>query len=111
MALTWNATTVPVENREHDMFQSAIWNSIAIGIGDLTEKNLPEAIVRTRLVETMSGAYRYDSEARPVYLWRELHRFVGLYTNVGYESKTKWLGRHYKRWVEMHAKHEEVDDQ
>lgn len=100
MPLTWNATTVPEANRAHDLFQSAIWNSIAIGIGNLTELTLQEAMVRTRLLETWNGPYAHDSEGKPIYLWEVLPLFVGLKTNVSYESKTKWLGYRHKLWME-----------
>lgn len=100
MPLTWNATTVPAANRRDKMFQSAIWNSIAIGIGDLSEKTYAEAVVRTRLVESYHGAYLHEADGTPIYLWPKLHLFVGLKTNVSYESKTKWLGHRYKLWMD-----------
>lgn len=95
MALTWDARHVPEAERNHPLFQSAIWNSMAIGIGNLDQQTLPEAVVRTQIKEGLSGAWQYDNEGNPIYLWKELWRFVGLRTNVGYESKAKWLRWHY----------------
>lgn len=95
MALTWDAKQVPEADRNDPSFQSAIWNSMAIGIGDLNEKTLPEAIVRTRIYEGLNGAWNFTNKGTPVYLWAELHRFVGLKTNVSYEPRTKWLKWRY----------------
>lgn len=95
MALTWDARNVPEAERNHLLFQSAIWNSMAIGIGYLNERTLPEAVVRTRIYEGLNGAWQYDNEGNPIYLWAELHRFVGLKTNVSYEPKAKWLKWRY----------------
>jgi hypothetical protein len=95
MALTWDARNVPEAERNHPLFQSAIWNSMAIGIGVLDELSLPEAVVRTQIKEGLNGAWQYDNEGNPIYLWKELWRFVGLRTNVSYEPKAKWLRWHY----------------
>lgn len=95
MALTWDAKQVPEADRNDPLFRQAIWNLMAISIGSLTEKTLPEAIVRTRIYEGLHGASYYTAKGTPIYLWSELHRFVGLKTNVSYEPRTKWLKWRY----------------
>lgn len=91
---------------------SAIWATMAIGIGHLTEKTIDEAIARCRILEAVNGAWMHrgvegkdgETEIEDVYLWPLLRDFVGLKTNVGYESKTKWLNRIYAEAVRQ-AKH------
>lgn len=96
MPLTWNAQVIPEADRKDPLFQQAIWNLMVIRIGSLTEKTLAEAIVRTRIHEGLNGPWYYTANGTPVYLWSELHRFVGLKTNVTYEPRSKWLKWHYE---------------
>jgi hypothetical protein len=91
MALTWDAKRVPEADRNDPLFQKAIWNLMAIKVGSLTEKTLPEAIARTRIYEGLNGPQYYTAKNTPVYLWPELHRFVGLKTNVSRMTRTQWL--------------------
>lgn len=100
MPLTWNAQVIPEADRKDPLFEKAIWNLMAIRIGSLTEKTLAEAVVRTRIYEGLNGAWCYTAKGTPVYLWSELHRFVGLKTNVSYEARSKWLKHHYEMAVE-----------
>lgn len=82
---------------------SAIWATMVIGIGHLTEKTIDEAVARCRMVEDLDGAFMRrgvegkdgGTEIEDVFLWECLRDFVGLRTNVSYVSKTKWLGHHY----------------
>lgn len=94
MSLHWNAEKVPAKIREQYAkdLERAIWNSMVIGIPAITEKNLAEAIHRTRLWEEINGATRYSADGRTeIYLWKSLHLFVGLKTNAVRRTRTQFL--------------------
>lgn len=86
-------------------FNAAIWNMMAIGLGSLTDKNIAEAMARTKMREEMGGACMSKGEADgrggvkivDVYLWPRLPLFIGLSTNVSTESRTAWLARMFKK--------------
>jgi len=77
---------------------SIIFATMAVGIGDLTEKNAPEFYARLHLYERMVGAFlvkmddgkRVDVPFTP----EDVRAHIGLRTNVGpVETRSKWLKR------------------
>jgi hypothetical protein len=86
MPLTWNAEKVPADVREREgaLMEAAIWNSMAIGVPELTPRTIEKAIERTRAIEEKGGAYVWGGEdaLTPLYLWQSLPQFMGLRTNA-----------------------------
>ena len=93
MPLNWNAEKVPQQIREENwqLMEKAIWNSMVIGVPELTEKTIEEAVLRTKLFETQKGAYLYTHEDKPYWLWEHLPLFIGLWTNVSKKSRAKFM--------------------
>lgn len=96
MSLNWDATTIPesVRTEYRGALQTAVFNSMIIGIGELSPKTLAEAMVRTKIIEGLDGPL-LDSDKGPRYLHELLPKFVGLKTNVSFESRSAWLRRIY----------------
>jgi len=93
MPLNWNAKQVPQEVREANapLLEKAIWNSLVIGIPELNQKTIEEAVLRTKLFETQKGAYLYTNEGEPDWLWERLPLFLGLWTNVSKKTRAKFM--------------------
>ena len=86
---TGDAVMNPVTN-------AIIWATIAVGIGEITEKNAREFYTRLHAWELSLGAYLTmadDDGKRRDYLItpEDIRAHIGLRTNVfPYESATKW---------------------
>ena len=63
------------------------WGSMAIGIGDITEKNYRDVYLRHRFLNNCQASTRSHVSLEDV------KRNIGLHTNVAYEPKGKWLNR------------------
>jgi len=96
MALNWNAEKVPAEVREANplLLERAIWNSMVVGVPELTAQTLGLAIQRTRELEEKLGPMCWESDGdyglKPLYLHQRLHLFVGLSTNASKFSAAAW---------------------
>jgi len=78
--------------------QAIIFATMAVGIGDLSEANLPEFYARISLYEQVGGAFlREFTDDGPVdrpLTYDDLRARVGLKTNVfPVETRAKWLKR------------------
>lgn len=102
MSLDWNATKVAGINwedtEEADTVARFAFILMAIGIGSVTEKNLPEVIVRNKIREALFGMmYYYIDETtgtrKSAYTDDFIRRMVGYSTNVTTEPRGKWLKR------------------
>ena len=62
------------------------WTSMAIGIGEITEKNYLQVYFRHAFL------YRISGTKCPITL-QDVKNNIGLKTNVAYETKGKWKNR------------------
>jgi hypothetical protein len=87
------------EQRGWDITNGLIWLSITTGIGDYSEKNLPEILFRINVWEKLNGAFlTYDTG--PQFMTAEmLKRRVGLHTNAGNETRAAWKKRQVDGWL------------
>jgi hypothetical protein len=83
------ATTMnPVTN-------ALIWATLTVGIGKITDKNVDEFAARLRIMEKIDGYYLVqDGEGRGI-TDEEFIAHIGLYTNVGNETRAQWASRHF----------------
>ena len=111
MSLNWNVEKVSTEARELNTphLTNAIWNSMAIGVPNLTAATLLEATHRTRIWETSFGAWNYiegeDGQMVPDYLWKQLHLYVGLSTNATKMSTKQFFAKAWEHGVQHTARH------
>ncbi len=90
--------------------ESLIWTTMQVGLGSITEENIPEWLVRLDLVDRLFGTMmvRYDGDKRVnvPFTKEDLVAHIGLTTNVSKETRTKFLKRtmdHFVRESEHRA--------
>ena len=111
MALQWNLTEIPnylavcydhpTDNTMKPISNAMIWLCPCIDIGQWTEKNIDEVWTRIRMFERLFGPMLYPldggQDPTPYYLHHDQVRaHVGLWTNVAYVPRTRWLQRMYE---------------
>jgi hypothetical protein len=87
------------EQRGWDITNGLIWLSITTGIGDYSEKNLPEILFRINVWEKLNGAFLTYSEGPQFMTAEMLQRRVGLHTNAGNETRAAWKKRQVDGWL------------
>jgi hypothetical protein len=94
MSLNWNMTKVDDLDALHAIdgewakSEALIWCSMAIGLGGIDEGNWAEFYARIVYVDRLIGYTDRTLTAEDV------HRRIGLYTNVSDETKLQFI----KRW-------------
>lgn len=90
MSLTWDITGCANHEELWEGDQAGITNAMIFatmgaGIGRITETNWPEFYARIR-----AGGYFGDEDD---FTPETVHRYVGLHTNVGNETRAAWMRR------------------
>ena len=69
---------------------------------EITEKNVPEWMLRLQILEGFGLAPLYDfqSKGHRIFTWEELHRNIGLKTNVGQETRAQFIKRQVKHQMQ-----------
>lgn len=104
MALHWNIEKVKDhealcyrENEEGYYLaaktEALIWLCGSIGFTEITEKNYVEFATRMRIYQGLFGDVAGGIDLR------DIRAHIGLRTNWGDETKTKWLNRMYKNGI------------
>lgn len=101
MALHYDFTKVENVDELHKsddecgISHSLVWATVAVGIGNLDEKNLEEFYIRLKWLER-DGAFM-KSKVGPIYFTLEMLRNrLGMHTNAGYETRAAWVKRQSK---------------
>lgn len=80
--------------RLRNIVETMIWSTMAIGIGEITEKNVNEVARRMAIYEQIRGPMRRNAEGGVYYTREEIARLVGLSTNVfPKEPEAQWKRR------------------
>ena len=99
MALNWDITKCNnmealQSDTEWPVTNAVIWSTLAVEIGDLTEKTVNEFYARVKLWETVNGALTYTKDGADYFITLEdLRKRIGLSTNVSNLPRGKWLKR------------------
>jgi len=73
-----------------------IFATLAVGLGEITDKNVAEFAARFRIVEKIDGAYVTTGKGKPHYITdEEFIAHIGLRTNVGNETRASWSSRNF----------------
>ena len=92
----------------HPITDALIWQTMAVGMGQITEANVEEFYQRSRLYSNLFGdPIQFYNEKTEKYETRpftatEIHNHIGLSTNVSYEAPTKWRNRLWKYELERY---------
>ncbi len=104
MSLNWDLSKAEdweslKTDEEWPVTQTLIFRTMAVGIGEITEKTLPEFYARIAFLERLNGSFvkaQDDSGAwvdRPITV-DDIRRRIGLTTNVfPQETRAKWAKR------------------
>lgn len=87
-----------IENYEEvdpSLAKAMIFSTLAVGFGEITEKNKKRYFNRLNLLQKVNGPWfdRFVTQ-------QDVDRFVGLKTNVTNETKSQFLSRTFK-YVEL----------
>lgn len=123
MPLTWDATKIKIYENDKDAIwqkynvgtaeeyedvnvelKSLIFGTMAVGIGNLKYTNAPDYYARWKIFEKYRHFSLYvwfeDDEKKEQLLTPEiLKKYIGLSTNVSYESKKAWILRIVKSFA------------
>lgn len=81
-----------------------IWSTMSIGLGEITEKNINEWLVRLQFSDKLFGTLLIkagengERVERPI-TREELVAHIGLRTNVTNETRAKWMKRMTERFM------------
>ncbi len=93
MSLNWNISDCTFDrdsNKEHAIAERLIWETIAVDLGSITEKNLDEWVFRMAVLQTLRN--RMNDSFGPV-TKDFLRPYIGLYTNVADTSRAKFMNK------------------
>lgn len=91
MGLNYDLTKVKdFESLAPDMTQTMVFTTMGVGMGDLTEKNAHEFYARSRINSLLWGLK--DDPVTP----EVVQAYIGMKTNVSYETPSKWASRTVK---------------
>lgn len=100
MALRFDFTAVSDETSWKDendhmtgMAEGMVWATMFVGIGEISDKTLAEFQDRLSLYQTLHGALLVSSDGPVKITAEDVAAYRGLRTNVGYETRTKWIKR------------------
>ena len=96
MSLRWDLSKCEnwqeMQDTESGITDAIIWMTIAVDLGEITEKNWKEFAERAAIVQALGGPYLMDG----IYVTDEMiRRRIGLTTNVANASWSEWI----KRWT------------
>lgn len=109
MSLNWDVSKVSEDVRlvadpdggepvMNPVTNALIWATMAVGIGEITEKNVEEFYTRLHVWEIALGPYLSDTDKdgnRKPYLMTptDVQNHIGLVANVAYESTAKFRAK------------------
>lgn len=80
------------DRRLSNITNALIWMTLAVDIGEITEKTIDEFFVRLSIVERLHGASFIEDGKPHLISYAELQQHIGLRTNVGSGgTRYKWL--------------------
>jgi len=112
MALSWNITDVKDwkkidEEGIRGVLDTLLYMTMIVGMGEITEKNYKQFFARLDFAQKVSGPFMWavnqKSKKPKNVLFTEEHikRFIGLSTNVTYETPSAWV----KRFLRQESAH------
>ena len=89
-----NKDTLPNEV----VIDAVIWLTMAIGMGEITDKNEAEFYARIHSLELLGGAFIIDDNKEPRFIQpSEIHALIGLETNVSTATASQFAKLLYRR--------------
>lgn len=92
MSLNWDANRcanpTPADSNEAGGRECLIWGSIALDMGDISDKNVDEWFFRFKFLESVGRSITNQPMTRSV-----IERWVGLRMNVITLPRKKWMKR------------------
>lgn len=92
MSLNWDcnrcANPTPADDNESGGRECLIWGSLALDLGEITDKNVDEWMFRFKFLETVGRSITNVPMTRSV-----VERWVGMRTNVITLTRKKWMKR------------------
>jgi hypothetical protein len=88
----------PQDDNERMAIDCLIWATIAVCMGEITEKNYREFYARIHTIELLDSSFRLSTDdkgnqERVYYTLEEVKRWIGLKTNVTTLSRAGFLKR------------------
>jgi hypothetical protein len=101
MALNWNIEACKnfkelTTDKEWPITNALIWSTMAIGVNEITSKNIKKVFTRIRIDENLNGAYLTNGRKRYFIKMEDVEKRIGLYTNASPYTDTQFLKRYYK---------------
>lgn len=92
MSLNWDANRcanpIPADANEAGGRECLIWGSIAVDVGEITDKNVDEWLFRFKFLESVGRSITNQPMTRSI-----IERWIGLRMNVITQPRKKWMKR------------------
>ena len=103
MALNWNVENIKnykkvCWNKEelNPITNTLIWGCMNVDIGEITDKNWKDFYLRIHLSELWGGSFLTNENGAYYITKQDVFNHIGLSTNVGFKSRSKWLNKFFK---------------
>ena len=105
MALNWNVEECKnykelVAEKEWPITNAMIWATIAIDMGEITEKNYKKFYERLVVNQQLNGAYLTANGEAYWMTLEDVKKRIGLYTNAGTKGQAAFSAKVYKQVLE-----------
>jgi len=113
MPLTWDITEVVdfadiKEGAEWSKTEALIFATMSTGLSTITDTNANEFYARIKMLEGAIGSFVYIDGDDYFFTPADIQRRIGLRTNGGSETRTKFLGRMLRITMEDYARRTKV---
>lgn len=112
MALNYNFSKVKDHEVLHEnqaewgKTDTLIWLTMAVGLGDITEKNYIEFYSRVRFIEKLSGAMAHTKDGDYFFTVDDIKRRIGLSTNVSNTTRKQFVDLKTKNFFQEIERYE-----
>jgi len=121
MALRWSTEKcnppLPEGDDETSVRETLIWGTMAIDMGEITEKNWTEFYARIHAIELIGGALQQEvqtkgkGEPKPVLIEpKDVKRWIGLIANVVTKTRRQFMSKINRNIDEFAIKAEKEAD-
>lgn len=111
MALNYNFSKVKDHEALHEdqmewgKTDTLIWMTMAVGLGEITEKNYVEFYARVKFIEKLNGAMAHTKDGDYFFTIDDIKRRIGLETNVSQWTRKQFTDlktKNFFRDIEQH---------
>jgi len=106
MSLDWDLRNIAdsgtvcwSEGKMNVVTECLIWSTLIVGMGEITNENWKEFLIRLRIYDNLFGSFLYRKGEASKVTVQEMISHIGLKTNVPYERPGPWARKLLERKI------------